>query len=327
MLGMTWMAVLFLTFVPLLATDLVTLFGLLLPRLAPSLRGWAVVAGGALSVTAIIQGVRPPIVQDYEVGLRGLPKEMDGTVLVVLSDLHLGSQLGERWLSARVAQVEAQRPDLVLFLGDIFEGHGPPQEELFLTLRRLSAPLGVWAVPGQPRVARGARREPPERDWLSRPAQPLGRSPPRFCPRRGRGSHSREANGARRRSDLASPVGPPSRFDPTAFTHAVAGREGRKSGCRLDALWPHPRGANLALRLSYSPLLSSPGGVVRGGRNADYRLPRHRHVGTPDETLESRRNPAGNPARKGITELIENLFQGPGVKTFQSRKSLTFRTG
>jgi len=65
-----------------------------------------------------------------------------------LSDLHLGSQLGERWLSARVAQVEAQQADLVLILGDIFEGHGPPQEKLLLRLRRLSAPLGVWAVPG-----------------------------------------------------------------------------------------------------------------------------------------------------------------------------------
>jgi len=147
-LGMNWMAVLFLIFVPLLAVDLVTLFGLLLPRLAPSLRGWALIAGGALSVTAIFQGVRPPVVHEYEVALDGLPKEMDGTVLVALSDLHLGSQLGERWLSDRISQVEAQRPDLVVFLGDIFEGHGPPRDELLLIMRRLSAPLGVWAVPG-----------------------------------------------------------------------------------------------------------------------------------------------------------------------------------
>jgi len=36
----------------------------------------------------------------------------------------------------------------VVLLGDIFEGHGRPQDDLLLTLRRLSAPLGVWAVPG-----------------------------------------------------------------------------------------------------------------------------------------------------------------------------------
>jgi len=147
-LGMNWMAVLFLTLVSLLTIELVTLFGLLLPRIAPRLRGWALVAGGVLSMLALVQGLRPPVIQRYDVSLPGLPAEINGTVIVALSDLHLGSLLGERWLAARVAQVQAQRPDLVVLLGDIFEGHGKPREELLLTLRRLTAPLGVWAVPG-----------------------------------------------------------------------------------------------------------------------------------------------------------------------------------
>jgi len=147
-LGMNWMAVLFLTFIPLLAIDLATLFGFLMPRLAPSLRGWALVAGGTLSVIALFQGLRPPVIQKYEVVIPGLPKAMDGTVLVALSDLHLGSQLGERWLAGRIAQLQAQRPDLVVLLGDIFEGHGPPEDQLIVTLKQLSAPLGIWAVPG-----------------------------------------------------------------------------------------------------------------------------------------------------------------------------------
>jgi len=148
LLGMNWMTALFLAFVPLLATDLITAFGFIMPRLAPSLRGWALVAGGVLSIVALFQGLRPPVVQSYEVRLPGLPHGMDGTVIVAMSDLHLGSQLGERWLADRVAQVKAQRPDLVVLLGDIFEGHGQPQGELLLTLGRLSAPLGVWVVPG-----------------------------------------------------------------------------------------------------------------------------------------------------------------------------------
>ena len=148
LLGMNWMAMLFLAFVSLLAMDFITGFGFLLPKLAPSLRGLALVAGGVLSVIALVQGLRPPVVQNYEVRLSGLPNEMDGTVLVAMSDLHLGSLLGKQWLEARVAQVEAQRPDLVVLLGDLFEGHGEPQEELFPVFRRLWAPLGVWAVPG-----------------------------------------------------------------------------------------------------------------------------------------------------------------------------------
>jgi len=147
-LGMNWMAMLFLIFLPLLAVDLVTAFGLIMPQLATALRGGALIAGVLLSAVALFQGLRPPIIQNYEVSLNGLPDDMNGTVIVGLSDMHLGALLGRRWLAGRVAQVNAQQPDLVVLLGDIFEGHGPPRAELVQTLGGLSAPLGVWAVPG-----------------------------------------------------------------------------------------------------------------------------------------------------------------------------------
>jgi predicted MPP superfamily phosphohydrolase len=147
-LGMNWMAMLFLTSVPLLAVDLITAFGMFMPRLAEVLRGWALVAGAVLSVIALFQGLRPPVVQSYEVRIAGLPNEMDGTVIVALSDMHLSSLIGVRWLAARVAQVNEQQPDLVVLLGDIFEGHGPPGRELIRILGLISAPLGAWAVPG-----------------------------------------------------------------------------------------------------------------------------------------------------------------------------------
>ena len=146
--GMLWMGALFLLFIPLLTVDVITVFGFLLPRLAPSLRGWALFVGAVLSVIALVQGLRPPVVQSYEVRLAGLSGEMDGKVLVAMSDLHLGSLIGKRWLAARVAQVKEERPDLVVLLGDLFEGHGQPQEELLSILGRLSAPLGIWAVTG-----------------------------------------------------------------------------------------------------------------------------------------------------------------------------------
>lgn len=146
--GMTWMGMLFLIFVSLFAIDFITGFGLLLPRLAPSMRGLALIIGGVFSAIALIQGLRPPVVQNYDVYLSGLPAEMDNTVLVALSDLHIGSLLGEGWLEARITQIQAQQPDLVVLLGDLFEGHGQPQGQLLPVLRRLSAPLGVWVVPG-----------------------------------------------------------------------------------------------------------------------------------------------------------------------------------
>ena len=147
-LGMNWMGILFLTFIPLISIDLVTLFGFLMPRLSPSLRGWALLAGGMFSAIALFQGLRPPVVEKYEVILPGLPDNMDGTVLVALSDMHLGSQFGKRWLEARIAQVKAQQPDIVVLLGDIFEGHGSPDKSLMSTFKNLTSPMGIWAVPG-----------------------------------------------------------------------------------------------------------------------------------------------------------------------------------
>jgi len=148
LIGMNWMGVMFLATVCLLAVDLITGFGLLLPGLAPALRGFAIIAGGVLSLVAMAQGMRPPVIRNYDVRLSGLPREMDGTVLVAMSDLHVGTVIGKGWLEDRVAQVEALHPDLVVLLGDIFEGHGENPEKLLPVLRRLSAPLGVRAVLG-----------------------------------------------------------------------------------------------------------------------------------------------------------------------------------
>lgn len=147
-LGMNWMASLFLIFLLLLFTDLTTLFGLLVPGLSSSLRLGAVTAGVALSVIALLQGLRAPVIREYEVHLAGLPTDMDGTVLVAVSDMHLGSMLGAGWLKSRTAQIMELRPDIIVLLGDIFEGHSPPADELITAFRELSAPLGIWAVTG-----------------------------------------------------------------------------------------------------------------------------------------------------------------------------------
>lgn len=128
-LGMTWMAALFLTFVFIAPIDLMTLFGFFLPKMSPLLREWAFLAGIILSGIALVQGLRPPVIQPYEVSLPNLPKALDGTVIVAFSDTHLGSQLSKKWLAPRVAQINEQKPNLVVLLGDIFEGHGPPADQ------------------------------------------------------------------------------------------------------------------------------------------------------------------------------------------------------
>ncbi len=147
-IGMTWMATLFLLLTTFLVIDLVTGFGLIMKRQVRHLRGAALVIGLVLAVVGIIQGLRSPVISEHEVLLKGLPSELTGLVLVAVSDLHLGSQLGEKWLNARVRQVMAEDPDLILLVGDIYEGHERPSEEVLAVMRKLDAPLGVWSVLG-----------------------------------------------------------------------------------------------------------------------------------------------------------------------------------
>jgi predicted MPP superfamily phosphohydrolase len=92
------------------------------------------------------------------VTLAELPDRHDGLVLVQLSDLHLGSLLGADWMAAVVERVQALEPDLVVLTGDILEGDSGEERQLLTVLRRLSAPLGVWAVTGNHEYYAGLER-------------------------------------------------------------------------------------------------------------------------------------------------------------------------
>lgn len=143
-----WVGVLFLLLVMLLAADVLTLGGWLFPRLAPGFRGAAAVVALLLAAFALIQGMRPPVVTEYTVRLAGLPKERNGFKLVAVSDLHLGSMIGEAWMRRLVARLAGLKPDAVVVVGDLVDSEVGALEPLLTVLRTLRAPQGVWAVTG-----------------------------------------------------------------------------------------------------------------------------------------------------------------------------------
>jgi uncharacterized protein len=146
--GAHWLGVLLLLAVALFAADLVTGFGLFFRRRLPAIRASALVGGVALSAIALVQGNRAPVVRDHEVRLTGFSGERGALTILFVSDLHLGTLRGERWLGARVSQINALRPGAILLGGDILEGDSPAEADLLPLLGRLRAPLGVWAVAG-----------------------------------------------------------------------------------------------------------------------------------------------------------------------------------
>lgn len=146
--ALTWLGILFVMTLCLLVADLATGFGLWWRARAPRLLGLAALAGVLLSSFALFQGVRAPVVSEYEVTMPHLPPALDGTVVVMLTDLHLGAQRRSDWLAQRVAQVNALAPAAVVMVGDLVEDEPIGEPQLASVLRGFKAPLGVWAATG-----------------------------------------------------------------------------------------------------------------------------------------------------------------------------------
>ena len=202
-ISMTLVGTLFLVFVCLFPLDLLTGFGLLFRPRAAQFRGWAMLAGLLLALLALFQGLRPPVIRRWQASLPGLPPALDGTRLAAISDLHLGALIGPGWLRARVTQVQSLKPDMILVLGDVFEGHGATIAAYHPALRLLSAPLGVWAVEGNheshggPAAASGSWSGNPLRmlrDEVVQPAPGLFLAGRRSFHRHGRGQAMPEWN-------------------------------------------------------------------------------------------------------------------------------------
>lgn len=147
-LGAAWMGTLFLLVVALLLAELLTLGGFAGATWTAGIRTTLVVIALIGAVAALIGGVRPPRVVDVEVDVASLRQSLDGITVVQLSDLHLGSLLGPRFLSHVIDQVEALEPDVVVVTGDLFDSEADSVERLLPELKRLRAPHGVFAVIG-----------------------------------------------------------------------------------------------------------------------------------------------------------------------------------
>lgn len=84
--------------------------------------------------------------------------------VVQLSDIHIQEKYSTSQLEKIVTKVNNEKPDIILFTGDLFDNYAKygPEEEVINALRRLSAPLGKYAVWGNHDYGGGAARIYPE---------------------------------------------------------------------------------------------------------------------------------------------------------------------
>ena len=91
-----------------------------------------------------------PVVQQVPITIHKPAGDMDSVRIAMIGDLHLGYMINRKHTKRFVDLIMAQQPDLILFVGDIIDGHIKPvlQQRMDEELSRLHAPLGVFSCTG-----------------------------------------------------------------------------------------------------------------------------------------------------------------------------------
>lgn len=77
-----------------------------------------------------------------------LPENFKGTRIIHISDIHSGSLLDQKAVEHGVKKIMAQRPDMIVFTGDLVNDRASEMEKLSAVFNKLSAPLGVYSILG-----------------------------------------------------------------------------------------------------------------------------------------------------------------------------------
>jgi len=113
---------------------------------------YAVMISGGSVFLLLIGGyinARNPRLKRLDLTIRK-PAPVKELKIIAVSDIHLGSIIGEKRLAGLVRRINAQTPDLVLFAGDILdEDTGPViHQNLGSCLERIQSKYGVFATTG-----------------------------------------------------------------------------------------------------------------------------------------------------------------------------------
>lgn len=151
--GFTWLALAWYLLLAAAVLAVVTLALRLTGRAAHRRRvlrvGTPLLVVAALGTTAYGLGeAASPTVTPVTVTRPGLPAELDGLRVALVTDLHVGPVRDAGFTRRVVEQVNAQRPDVVVLGGDLVDGKVSQVADALAPLADLEAPLGTFAVTG-----------------------------------------------------------------------------------------------------------------------------------------------------------------------------------
>ena len=87
-------------------------------------------------------------VQNLDLSFNNLPAAFKGTRIVQISDIHSGSFMDKSAVQHGVDMIMAQKPDLILFTGDLVNDRAIEMQEYVSVFNKLNAPLGVYSTLG-----------------------------------------------------------------------------------------------------------------------------------------------------------------------------------
>lgn len=101
-----------------------------------------------LSAIGSYSALSQPTIYHLDVFIKDLPKNLNGFTIAQISDIHASSLLDRNRLVEVVKQTNQLEPDLIAITGDIVDGKTETRLQDVLTLKKLRAPFGVFAVEG-----------------------------------------------------------------------------------------------------------------------------------------------------------------------------------
>jgi len=87
-------------------------------------------------------------VQRLEVRNKAIPEKFDGYKIVQFSDMHIGSQIRDRYVKKMVDSINAQNPDLVVFTGDMVNFRAEEIVPFVKIFSQIQAKDGIFVVLG-----------------------------------------------------------------------------------------------------------------------------------------------------------------------------------
>jgi predicted MPP superfamily phosphohydrolase len=112
---------------------------------------WMGIAAGGTLFSSLMYGFSNKYNYDIkrmQMAFETLPESFRGLKIVHISDIHSGSLLDKKAVNAGVEKILKEKPDLILFTGDLVNDRATEMELLKDVFSKLKAPMGVYSTLG-----------------------------------------------------------------------------------------------------------------------------------------------------------------------------------